>query len=97
MTSVREDICTRGEEEARMPISIQLIEGDREERIQWVALASSTIGQVSDRGVRIQASHLIRIVRIGHRGRPREVLATDVLCGQGYFYPVRGHLRHITI
>ena len=97
MAAIRQDISTVREEEARMPILIQLIEGDGEERVQRIALTSSTIREVRHRGAGIEARHLIGIARVGDRGRPREVAGTDVLRSQRELNPLGTHLSDIPI
>ncbi len=82
-----------------MPILIQLIEGDGEERVQRIALTCSPllISKVLHRGAGIEARHLIGITRVGDRGRPREVAGTDVLGGQRELDPLSTHLSDVPI
>ena len=82
-----------------MPILIQLIEGDGEERVQRIALTCSPllISKVLHRGAGIEARHLIGITRVGDRGRPREVAGTYILGGQGELDPLSTHLSDIPI
>ena len=80
-----------------MPILIQLTEGDGEERIQRITLASSAIGEVSAEGLVLSRVTLLGIVRVGDRGRPREVTGADILGGQRELDPLGTHLSDVPI